>query len=184
MRCKRCKTEVSRVESKNAHEERDGSRIVGVWHAKCWYVSEKEKRIGGRYHAESPTAYDMRQGAGRKTREDLTDEELRRRAEAQYVVLQARQREIAEQRQLEDQEQGFADWRDPEELELEELLEAVEDLAAEAEAGYDLSKAKRQRVGEEVVVRSVSEGEGMIPHESRQTQDGAEAENRPHIEGS
>jgi hypothetical protein len=111
VRCNKCKREVSRVEGKNAHEERDGNRVVGVWHAKCWYVLQKEKRIGGRYYESSPTAYDMRQGAGRRTKDDVGAGE-----------------------------QGFTDWRDPVEVDVAdvaELLEAQEEVESEERVGGD-----------------------------------------------
>lgn len=143
MRCARCKKPISKVDEKKVHVERDEEgRLKAAYHNKCHFVMLKQARMGGthergRYYQESPTAYDMRQGGGRQNRDDLTPEEQDRRAkaEAEYLVLAERRKEIAEQRALEERPERFDDVRDPETMDVDEILEATEQLKREIVGG-------------------------------------------------
>lgn len=144
------------------HVDRDADgRLVAAYHNKCWYVMEKRKRMGGshprgRYFQDSPTAYDMRTGKGVIRKEDLSAEELARReaAESEYATLKKRQQELAEDRALEDHVKDWSDWRDPETLTLEELIDesskAHRELSeAEGEADDVAADAEREPDGPE-----------------------------------
>lgn len=130
-----CRKPISGIDMKKARKITDPTtgKLKGVMHARCWFTWQKKFRPDvnerGRYY-DGPGAYDMRTGEGLKRKSDLTDEELARRetVEKEYVALLERQKEIAAQRGLEERPDSFADWRDPEELELDELLEATEKL--------------------------------------------------------
>lgn len=119
---------------RKAKEIEVNGKTVGIMHLKCWYVMERHDRSimndKGRYYEGSPTIYDMGTGKGVKRKEDLTPEELakRQRAESEFAALRERQKEIAAQRELEEVPKSWNDPRDPQEMTLEELVEAKDEL--------------------------------------------------------
>jgi hypothetical protein len=129
LRCRTCKQGISgRREQQRAVEVKDDAgRLVGYKHFKCAHIDSKHR---GKRHYDTPTAYQMSQGVGRVNKDDLTPEarEKREKAEAEYTALLNRRKQIEEQRSLEEVPSRWDDWRDPTELDLDELIEAVEEL--------------------------------------------------------
>jgi hypothetical protein len=132
MRCASCKRQiVGRREQQRAVEiQNEHGQVIGYKHFKCAHVDSQHR---GKRHYETPTAYDMTQGVGRLTRDDLSPEmqERREKAEIEYAALLERRKQIEQQRALEEVPSRWDDWRDPEELELDELVAAVEQLKGE-----------------------------------------------------
>jgi hypothetical protein len=83
----------------------------------------------GKYHPDAPSAEE----ATRTNRDDLTPEEQAKRAEAEkeYLALRDRQRQMEESREQEDTPRRFDDWREPSELDLDELLSETERVKEE-----------------------------------------------------
>lgn len=134
--CSKCKRPIKNTDRNPVTIKNEKGQITGQMHNKCWHVSQKPNRPGtndkGRF-TNVPTPYEMATGEGRKTREDLTPEMLARREEAekQYEALRIRQQELAEDRAEEETPSAWNDWRDPQELELDELLEVVDEKKRE-----------------------------------------------------
>ena len=131
MRCRGCTRTIPPHKQNRAHIEKDPvtGRVVGTWHDRCWKEEERRRKQtgampGGSYDPAHPSIHESR----RVTKDDLTADELQRRetAEKEYVTLRERQAEIAAQRELEDTPGRWDDWRDPEEMTLEELVQETE----------------------------------------------------------
>lgn len=86
---------------------------------------------GGRYQEDGPSIHSIT----KTNRDDLDPGELERRrvVEEEYLALRQRQAELAEQRELEPTPTSWEDWRDPEEMDLDELLAETERRRKEAE---------------------------------------------------
>lgn len=101
MRCIHCKLPVSNVEFKKAHVKRDDQgRLVWVMHNKCRLAVSKP-----RHHEGTPTAYEA--AAQRRTADDIEAQQL----------LAARQAEVQQQREMDDDSRRWSDHRDPLEAE-------------------------------------------------------------------
>lgn len=118
--CASCKRPILPGQKKPVALKNEAGQIIGMLHHKCAHFANKAKRPGkndrGR-HGAVPSPYDMAQGRGRVNREDL-----RVQAEEEYRALHARQAELAGERMLEHVDPLWSDWRNPEELTLEELV--------------------------------------------------------------
>ena len=84
---------------------------------------------GGKYREDRPSAHSMTT----TNRDDLTEGEQERRqlAEKEYEALRERQQALAEARQDEDVPLRWDDWREPETMSLDELMEATDRLKEE-----------------------------------------------------
>lgn len=120
MRCHECKHLITKHDqAKMKVEKNEAGQIVAGFHHKCWYVRDKHTRMGegGRYLKESPTVYE--EAARYRNRDDLSAEEA--------AKLAARQAEIAEETAKEPRPTREDDWRDPLELDLEDVIAEASD---------------------------------------------------------
>lgn len=118
--CSECKKPITSTQAKNAVKVyNEKNQLIGMMHFKCRHVARKKLE---RVNSEVPDAYTV---AGRhRTKDDANAEIIaaRERADAELAALHQRQHELAEQRSLEEVPKGFADYRDPMEADLSQLV--------------------------------------------------------------
>ena len=133
MRCQGCTRTIPPHRQARAHIERsDDGRIIAAWHDRCWANEERRRKTsgplpGGRYHPDAPSVEE----ATRTNRDDKAPAEQARRdvAESEYRALRQRQHQLAEARDQEETPRRFDDWRDPAEMDLDELVAETERIA-------------------------------------------------------